>query len=215
MYSRCSHCQALQTISAEKLRSGRGLLICSNCGKPYDALLSLSDHAETEIALENTADFVPGGLEKSAETGIWWLGSFLSVGVLIAQICYFEGDAIIRQPDLRAGLSAVCDLIKCQLPTYKNLDEWSVSESDLRSLSAGKYVFSAIITNQAAFSQACPDLKLVLQNFNGQAVAERIFSAQQYSAVSSLASNESAGISLTIVAPSEAARIGGYSFALL
>ena len=98
-------------------------------------------------------------------------------------------------------LLAACNLFGCHVPEYKNLGEWSVSHNDLRVLSARKLLFWAVLTNQAEFEQICPDLKLVLLDFNGRAVAERIFSAWQYTDLSKLAANETASVTLTIVAP--------------
>ena len=215
MYSRCSHCQAQQTVNAEQLRSSRGLLVCSACGKRFDALVSLSDQANAELREKKVDDFWRSPASKRSGAGIWRIGGALSILILLAQILYFEGVTLSRQPQLRAGLLFICNRLDCRLPVYKNLDEWSVSHGDLRTMSDTNYAFSAVITNQAAFPQACPDIKLVLLNFNGQAVAERIFSSRQYSAADSLASNEAAGISLNIVTPPGTAKIGGYTFALL
>lgn len=215
MYSRCSHCQTQQTISTEQLRRSRGLLTCSACGKRFDALASLSDQADAELREEKAGDFLRDSTGKGLKTAVWRLGSVLAVLVLLGQVLYFEGGALIRRPLLRAGLQSICDRLACRLPPYKNLEEWTVSHGDLRLMPDKNYVFSAAITNQAAFPQACPDLKLVLLNFNGQAIAERIFTGRQYSAAASLATNETAEIRLTVIAPPEPAKIGGYTFALL
>lgn len=215
MYSRCSHCQAQQEVSAEQLRRSRGLLSCSACGKRFDALASLSEQADTEFTKENTADFLLNLATKKPATAAWGLACALTGLVFIAQVFYFEGDALSRQPQLRAGLQSICDRLQCRLPEYKNLDEWSVSHGDFRNLSDKNYIFSAAITNQAAFLQTIPDLKLVLLNFSGQAVAERIFSGRQYASVAALAANETAEIRLNVVAPPGVAKIGGYTFSLL
>jgi predicted Zn finger-like uncharacterized protein len=215
MYSRCPHCQTQQTISAEQLRISRGLLTCSACGKRFDALASLSERADAEFQEVSDADLLSNPHGKRAHRAVWRIGALLSLLLLLAQVAYFKGDAISRQPLLRFGWQAICDHLGCRLPMYKNLDEWTVSHSDLRSLSDQNYVFSAAITNQAAFPQNCPDLKLVLLNLSGQAIAERIFSGRQYSTATSLAANETAEIKLTVVAPPGPAKIGGYTLALL
>ena len=215
MYSRCLHCQAQQEISVEQLRNSRGLITCTSCGQRFDALASLSDRADAEFQEEAEADFLPGLPGNESASTVWGRGSVLLGLVLFAQILYFEGGGLIRQPQIRIGLQAICERLSCRLPEYKNLDEWTISHGDLRAISDKSYIFSAAITNQAGFPQACPDLKLVLLNFNGQAVAERIFSGWQYSPVASLAANETSQISLTVVSPSELGKIGGYTFALL
>lgn len=215
MYSRCSHCQIQQQVSAEQLRLGRGLLTCSACGERFDALASLADQLDAEVHQENVADFLPDLTGNKPVSRAWAWSSAVFLLVFLAQITYFEGDAWLRQPRLRTALQAVCERLACRLPDYKNLDEWAVSHSDFQTLSDRRYVFSAAITNQAAFRQACPELKLVLLDFGGQAVAERIFSARQYAPVAWLAPNETAQISLTVVTPPGVGKIGGYTFGLL
>jgi hypothetical protein len=201
--------------SAEQLRTGRGLLKCLACGERFDALVSLSEQADEKFHREKMADFLPKPADNRSRKAVWLAGSALMAVLLVAQIIYFEGENLSRQPRLRVGLLAICERLGCRLPEYKNLAEWTVSHSDFQATSDKRYVFSAAITNQAAFSQACPDIKLVLRDFTGQAVAERVFSAEQYSPVALLAANETTEISLTIVTPPEVGKIGGYTFTLL
>ncbi len=216
MYSRCSHCQTQQEVGAEQLRRSRGLLTCSVCGKRFDALASLSEQADVEFNQERDANFLPNLATKKSATGAWSVACALMGLGFLAQVIYFEGESLIsRQPWLRVGLQAICERLHCRLPAYKNLDEWAVSHSDFRSRSDKNYIFSAAITNQAAFPQAWPDLKLVLLNYSGQPVAERVFSGREYASVPALAADETAEIKLAIVAPSGVGKIGGYTFTLI
>lgn len=215
MYSRCSHCQAQQQVTAEQLRRSRGLLNCSACGKRFDALASLSEQLDAQLQAENTVDFLPDLATRKPATGVWGIACALMGVAFIAQIIYFEGNALNRQPQLRVGLQAICDRLNCRLPVYKNIDEWSVSHSDFRKLSDKNYILSAAITNQAAFPQAYPGLKLVLLNFSGQAIAERVFSGHHYASAAVLPANETAEINLSVVAPPGLAQIGGYTLSLL
>lgn len=215
MFSRCSHCHATQEVNAEQLRTGRGLLQCSACGQRYDALPTLSETRDEEISEPASNDFLPASVGKTVSAGVWRFACLSSVLVLLAQIFYFEGGALSRLPQLRPGLLFVCKRLGCQAPAYKNLDEWSVSHSDLRNISETAYVFTAALSNQASFPQVCPDLKLVLLNINGQAVAEGVFSGKQYATTALLAANETVQISLNIVAPPHLGKYGGYTLALL
>lgn len=215
MYSRCSHCQTQRAISTGQLRKTRGLIKCKACGKSFDALPSLSDKADTKFKKNEAGDLLAELAEKKARSGAWGLGSTLSVVILCTQVLYFEGDTLLRQPQIRQGLQLVCDIAACTLPPYKNLDELSLSHGEFQAISEHSYLFSAAITNQSLFSQACPDLKLVLQDFNGQAVAERIFTARQYTDIPELPANETTQISLTVVVTPSLGKIGGYTFALL
>lgn len=215
MFSRCPHCQTQQPVSAEQLRTSRGLLACSACDERFDALVSLSELADEEFKQENTAEFLPNPPRKPTPKVFWKVGSALASLVLVVQILYFEGDNLVRQPRLRVGLLAICERLGCRLPEYKNLAEWAVSHSDFQTISDKRYVFSAAITNQAAFPQACPAIKLVLRDFAGEVVAERVFSGREYATVDLLAANETTEISLAIATPPGVGKIGGYTFTLL
>lgn len=215
MFSRCSHCQVLQTISVEQLRDSRGLLACDACGKHFDALATLTEHQDEELPNRSTGDFLSGAAHgKTYPKKTWIAGSFLGTTLLFTQLFLFNGQ-LLQQPGIRSTLETLCRHLNCRLPYYKNLAEWSLSHSEFHAVAGNKYVLTAAITNQAAYTQACPDIKLVMLNFNGQAIAERIFTAQQYTTVASLPANETLQIKLAVMPPPEASAYGGYTLNLL
>ncbi|WKJ89335.1 zinc-ribbon and DUF3426 domain-containing protein [Methylomonas montana] len=213
MYSRCPHCAKQHELTIEQLRSRRGLLICSACGEQFDSLRFLSEHEYSELAEDLPGQHQSAGTRQQIPAA--WLAASVTMSLLlVAQIIYFEGLRLIMQPQLKAGLDAVCAAIPCRLPIYRNLDELAVFHSDLQIQADHSYLFTAAISNQALFTQAAPDLKLTLLSFNGQPLAERVFSAQQYLVgPSKLAADQIAEIRLAIVAP--ATIVGGYTFTLL
>lgn len=211
MYSRCPHCANQYKLSVQQLRDQRGLLVCKRCGEAFDALQYLSDDTQAKTrgkfgkAYAKQANLAPA---------FWRVASVAMVLLLIVQLSYFEGSRLSLQPTLTFALEVVCTTGICNLPAYKNLDELTVSHSTLVAGADHSYVFSAAISNQSAFKQASPDLKLTLLNFNGQLVAERVFSAPEYLAgATQMAADETAEVRLSIVAP--AAKVGGYTFTLL
>lgn len=215
MFSRCPHCHSQQTVNTRQLRRNRGFLKCSVCKQRFDALATLSDRPAAKKELSNSGKFLRMPKSKSRHEHIWRIGGLLMLLMLIAQVGYFEADNLSRQPQLRFALLQVCEILNCQLPVYKNIEDWSVSHSGLTQQSDHQYVLTAAITNQAEFPQVFPDLKLTLMNFNGQSIAERVFTAAEYtSAVDSLlAANETREIRLNFVAPAD--QIGGFTIALL
>lgn len=216
MFSRCSHCQALHRISSEDLRRGRGLLTCLTCGRHYDALLTLSDYADTDIRHEKRKSdlFLTAASENRHTARLWTIGCCCAILLLLAQLYHFEGQTIARQPSFYNALLSLCEKLDCTPPTYKNLDEWSLSKTDLQNQLTGGFIFTGLLTNHAAFPQAYPEIKLVLENFQGQPVAERVFTAAEYSPSPLLPAYETAGLSLNITVPAKAGKIGGYFFTL-
>ncbi|OQW71923.1 MAG: hypothetical protein BVN35_15030 [Proteobacteria bacterium ST_bin11] len=214
MYSRCPHCASQHQVSVEHLRHSRGLLDCSACGKSFDALQFLSEDEDAVLAGRLQYPVSPSPRSWQQTSAAWFIATSLVSLLFVAQILYFEGYALTMQPQFRPHLDKLCAILACRLPPYKNLQELSVSHSDLRLQRDTSYLFSAVLSNQAPFAQAVPDLKLTLLNFNGQAVADRVFSPNQYLAgPTSLAAEQTVEIKLAIVAP--AAAVGGYTFTLL
>jgi hypothetical protein len=159
-----------------------------------------------------------GGLflgQQTKNRRIWQWASLFMLLVLMVQIGYFEVGNLIRQPKLRSTMLQVCEFFHCRLPVYKNLQDWTVSHSALTERAGHQFLFRAAMTNEAEFPQAFPDLKLTLTDFNGQPVAERIFTVAQYAntADNLLAANETIEIHLNLAAPK--GKVGGFAIKLL
>jgi predicted Zn finger-like uncharacterized protein len=214
MYSRCPHCAEQHEVTVEHLRQARGLLDCSTCGKSFDALRFLSEDEDAVLADELSYSDNQTSGRRPQTPAVWFGATGLVLLLLVAQILYFESDRLTMQPQIRARLDKVCATLACRVPPYKNLEELSVSHSDLQVRSDSSYLFSAVLSNQAPFAQAAPDLKLSVLNFNGQVIAERVFGSAEYLLrPTSLAPEQTVEIRLAILAP--AAPIGGYTFTLL
>lgn len=208
MYSRCPHCDSRQQRTVEQLRHW---LVCTVCGKHFDGLRSLGGD---EHGHETPRTDLAESAGRPPLTAAWAAASMGMLLLLLAQAIYFEASGLSRQPLLRAGLQSLCTVIACQLPAYRNLDELLVSRSDLQAKTGHVYLFTAVINNRSPFPQAAPELKLTLLNFNGQPMAERVFSPRQYlPGGETLPAEQTAEIRLDLVRPT--AKVGGYTFVLL
>lgn len=212
MFSRCPHCDALQEISAQQLRDSRGLLHCASCQQPFDALPTLSERAD-EVMEQVSTEILFSQYNQSKAVWGWRIGSLLMLLVLLGQVVYFQGEFIRRQPKINATLIQVCKSLGCQLPAYKNSDDWSLSHADLQLHLDNRCLLTAALTNQASSIQAFPVLKLTLKNFNGQPIAERLFAPQQYASETALAANQTTQIRLPLVLPTS--ELGGFTLTLI
>lgn len=193
------------------------MLQCSHCSALFDALVFISETAEanaSEIYIPNTEP--PWGQEKQTKRVVWSLGTGLCLLLLVAQIMYFEGYAYTQHPIIRTFLAALCERILCHLPDYKNPDELNLIGS-LNQTPDHHYELQAVISNQAVFPQAYPNVKLTLLDYSGNPFAARAFRPQEYLpeslSSSSIKPDETTEISLKIAAPKSA--IGGSSFELI
>lgn len=216
MFTRCPECQTTQPITLEQLRDSRGMLQCQQCSALFDALALISE-TEAIAAEQNIPDSgLPWSKEKPTKPVYWSLGACLCLLLLAVQIVYFEGHAYTQNPKTRPFLAVLCERIACRLPHYKNSDEFNLVGSFIPTPDH-HYEFHAAISNQAAFPQAYPNIKLTLLNFNGKPFAARTFRPQDYlpeiSRTSVIKPDETTEISLKIASPKS--KIGGSSFELI
>lgn len=186
---------------------------CKRCGEMFDALISISDKPPTVNRGKLANELFPKPQAKTRHKG--WLYAFcFGLLALIAQFFYFETYSLTQNPKLRPWLLELCDTLSCDLPDYQNAGEISILKTTLKPGEAPNYRFKAVITNQSAFSQPYPHLRLTLLDFTGEAMLKRVFSPADYQAKSSLlASDDSAEIIIDIAVPNKT--FGGYSFKLL
>lgn len=215
MYSRCPHCQSQQRVSTHQLRKTRGLLTCKVCRQRFDGLEQLSDQAKTPFQKPGSQSAFLAQAQVTPNLGAWYAaGSAVLFLSLVMQLGYLYRQPILQQPQLRQTLQRVCDALSCRLPEYRNLDEWTVSHSDLQQIDQQHYEFSAALTNQSENWQSSPDLQLTLLNYSGQTIAERSFSPQQYLAGQPApTSHQTVAIRLELAPP--ATKVGGFTVKLL
>lgn len=174
----------------------------------------LSEHPESEVMNETAHSPLPELAMPSAGSRVWLTGTGIMWLILLFQIVFFEGDHLSRSPQLRRGLEALCALVSCQLPVYRNLDELAVSNASLQPRDNRSYQFVAALSNQGPFPQRAPKLKITLLGFNGQALAERVFAVDDYLVGPELpVAEQTAQIRLQLAAP--LASVGGYTFTLI
>ncbi len=167
---------------------------------------------------EDTEDEDSFLFEKAPQKGKpIWTWAFSSCLLLLGfQIYYFEGYGLTQNTTVRPWLENICKPLKCQLPAYKNLDEFTILHGSFEpTANRNHYIFKAVFVNQSEFKQNHPSIKLTLQNFNGQTTAERVFRPQDYlkNGQNQIKPEQSVEIIMNIVTPSE--KMGGYSFELI
>lgn len=122
----------------------------------------------------------------------------------------------MQNKTIRPWLVQSCHYLHCQLPEYRNLNDFSVLHSSLAQTRDKNYVFQAVVNNGADFSQLYPKLKLTLLKLNGDALAERIFKPVDYLPLAInayLAVNQTFEVNLTIAPAPDV--IGGYTLELI
>ena len=210
MYTQCPKCKEQHKITIEELRASRGMICCDGCATMFDALELLNEGQEAKR--ENDNKTIPGIKLKKKYALPWGLGYSICIILFIFQIVFFEGYNLTQNATVRPWLVKTCGYFDCQLPRYKNLSEFTILHGSFEPTANKDYIFKVAFTNQSAFEQELPSIKLTLLDFTGLAFAKRVFHPQEYSnqAHKLIRPEMSEEITMEITAPST--KTGGYRF---
>lgn len=217
MYTKCPACKKTHTLTLPQLRASRGLLRCRNCSVIFNALEFISETSDVYVAENLSTQNMPWDKPNEEPISVFWsMALLIAVLLFVAQVVYFEGYAFSQNSRFRPGLEKICHYLDCKLPVYKNPDEFALLHGSFTPLPDHKYMLRAIFTNQAAFTQALPNITLNLLDYTGRRFTHRVFQPQDYLPETAVATNMIPGatteISLIIAAPKTG--IGGYTFEL-
>ncbi|MCK5926461.1 MAG: DUF3426 domain-containing protein, partial [Methylococcales bacterium] len=128
----------------------------------------------------------------------------------------FEKDTIIQNSQVRIWLEKICGSLKCELPTYKNNNDFEVMFGNFQQTKHQYYVFQAVVSNQGLFEQHYPHIKLNLLTISGKNFAQRVFTPKEYMGAGYnklIAPSKTIEVSMKIAKPEQT--VGGYSFELI
>jgi len=151
--------------------------------------------------------------------GLGVLALLLLAGPVV-QYMWFEPEDLLRRfPQARAAVEIFCKRAGCLLPSPRDPAKIQLLSRAVRAHPdyEGALLVSATFSNKAPWPQPFPYLKFSLYNVNGQTIASRVFSPQNYlagalSPSALLPSGQPVQISLEMLAPDEAAVSFEFSF---
>ncbi len=241
LYTLCPDCKREHAITVKQLRISRAIVQCKRCAVKFDALellndtpiqhpdkpklampdsaFLLNDNAEQHLAstvADSDLPLLPWESMKRMKLNIRWnLGCFLLGLVLILQIYWFQSNNLVQNTTTRPWLVSICERINCVLPTYDNIAKIKILHGDLRTSKNRQLIVQVVFSNDARFKQVYPDLKLTLLRYNGDVLAQRVFSVEEYlpdTLQQHIAPGEQIDVKLIIAEPLE--KVGGYKFDL-
>lgn len=189
---RCGHCQrvfngftTLITVNESAIEYPQQPIAKGAAAEGY----SFASHEENATPdgertdAESPADlFDDEPVKKSS--GFWGLASLLLALALIGQIAFANRTKLTMiKPGVRPYLERYCAFIGCQVPYPREIRQLGIESSDLQKNPVRQpevTTMRAVISNHASFPQALPALQLLLQDAQGQVIASRIFTAEEY-----------------------------------
>ena len=115
-------------------------------------------------------------------TAFWSLVVLALIGVLIAQITWFQFDRLAAIPQLRPFYEKGCDLAGCELKPLIDVDAIQSRKLVVRTNpdNRAQLIVDAVIINRAGFEQPFPAIALTFSNLNGDIVAQSTFTPEEY-----------------------------------
>ncbi|MBQ0831761.1 DUF3426 domain-containing protein [Marinobacter sp.] len=115
-------------------------------------------------------------------TLVWSVIVLGLVGVLVAQVIWFQFDRLSAIPELRPFYEKGCELAGCELRPLINVDAIQSRKLVVRTdpENRSQLVVDAVIINRADFQQPFPAIALTFSNLNGDVVAQSVFTPSEY-----------------------------------
>ncbi|GAA0844316.1 hypothetical protein GCM10009113_15590 [Marinobacter szutsaonensis] len=122
------------------------------------------------------------GRGGKARTILWSLIVLALIGVLAAQVTWFQFDRLSAIPELRPFYEKGCELAGCELKPLVNVDAIQSRKLVVRTdpENRGQLLVDAVIINRADFGQPFPAIALTFSNLNGDVVAQSVFTPDEY-----------------------------------
>ena len=125
---------------------------------------------------------VGGSGGSKVRTLTWTLIVLVLLGVLVAQVTWFQFDRLSAIPELRPFYEKGCALAGCDLKPLINVDAIQSRKLVVRTdpENRSQLVVNAVIINRADFEQPFPAIALTFSNLNGDVVAQSIFTPDEF-----------------------------------
>ena len=125
---------------------------------------------------------VRGENSGKLRTVIWSVVVLSLIGILVAQVTWFQFDRLSAIPELRPFYEKGCAIAGCELKPLINVDAIQSRKLVVRTDpdNRSQLVVNAVIINRADFEQPFPAIALTFSNLNGDVVAQSIFTPDEY-----------------------------------
>ena len=129
--------------------------------------------------------------------------------LLLLQLLLAQRDTLAADARWRPTVSALCALLRCQLPPWREPEAFTMLSRDVRAhpSAPGALLINASFRNDARWPQPWPRVLLTLSNVDGRIVGARAFAAREYLGADAaatqheLAPGQTAAITLSVVEP--------------
>lgn len=112
----------------------------------------------------------------------WWLAALVLGAGLLLQIVLADRARLAGDAGWRPRLEAVCGVLGCSLPPWREPDAFRVTSREVRPhpTAPGALLVTTSFRNDARWPQAWPLMEVALHDLDGQALGLRRFTPAEY-----------------------------------
>jgi predicted Zn finger-like uncharacterized protein len=204
MHTQCPHCQTIFNVTAAHLNIAQGHVRCSHCRNIFNATNSLlkelpgeEGSEKFEVNAEQNTPFQDEDIPELLQEDIYdpprgrsWKSFFLwslivimLAGLLTAQFMwFFKRDDVLQHAQIRPWLDLFCYHFLCTLPPTRDVKLFQIEHHvvQIHPEWPDTIQVEATFINKAIFPQPYPELQLIFEDYNGQILEERRFTAAEY-----------------------------------
>lgn len=114
---------------------------------------------------------------------LWSFGILVLLIIVVTQFAWFQRDELIsRYPELIPWLDRVCRELDCEVIRFRDVSAIKLVNRDVREHPRYEkaLLVNATMINQSHTTQAFPNIQLSLFDTNGDLIAHRVFTPQDY-----------------------------------
>jgi hypothetical protein len=112
----------------------------------------------------------------------WWLAALVLGLGLVLQIVLADRARLAGDAGWRPRLEAVCGVLRCSLPPWREPDAFRVTSREVRPhpTAPGALLVTTSFRNDARWPQSWPQMEVALHDLDGQALGLRRFTPAEY-----------------------------------
>lgn len=169
----CPNCLTRFIVDRGQLTAHQGQVKCTKCQHIFDFRKHLESTHEQSVFLRG----------KRLKNRCTYLVIALLTLLALGQMVFFaRTDIIMRWPTTQPTFIKTCQLLHCKNPLPKQIKLMSLEGAELTQDEnvTGLIKFSALLINNAAYTQAYPELELTLTDINDQVQVRQQIKAEDY-----------------------------------
>ena len=195
MQTTCLYCGSVFRITQQQLDQAHGKVRCGACGEQFNALLTLENYPSdppretqsaakpaTPVSLEAAMYGDEDTARRHNPQWLWGLGILGLLALLVVQVIYYLRYDLIAQPEYQQQVLNLCRLLPCDEQRFHSPQQLRLSERNVYThptrdqalLINGRFV------NQAPFPQQPLRLRISLSDLQGNLIANRLFTPEEY-----------------------------------